>query len=684
MLNPAAVAVPLLAAERRQVDQSDAMTAAADLNQGQTSLEVGQSIPVVFGKRSGGAGGVWISAAASECRFENDSVNRVTASYLIVPCTGQLPTIAVGDIYQGDTPLVSGEFLQAFNGRAGTWLPGNFIQQKFNVTSSYQEIKLEGKRIGNEEFLDISEFGVTELAQEIADAVATGTIKSNGNYLTQFNVTVSKAISWNKPGMIRAQLGPDYYAVSFVNTGNSGGMSVMAPSLPSLSFYESRTWAIAYSANVPYTYAPRIGGTGHPWSVLLDVSNQWIYDRADQGRHLNFNGYFVSRPASTEPYGDIEIEITEAIRGGFLMAETVSFPCSDGTYTAGLFGGLASVTYTLTVTEENSEPYPKPEATLYCGTGGSYAGVTTISVTKQYPAENEGWRRQVHFFARECPPIYRVIEGTNGSSNLFPDLARYALLATNKIEPTLLDDASFITAARFNLANNITCDGRATVPANVPEWLDRMAPLFLLTPTNHWGKIGLRPSVPITTSYAFDTSPITPVAIFDESNIEPGSFTAQGVTAEDRNWRVGILPLWREQPENGLGLVRGTGPVRFSDVPDSAPVETVDASEWVTRELHGVRLAALELARRRHIEHTATIATKPTTAIAAIRPGDIVQINLARIPTVGNPGEWSYFYTVLNIGGPPMGPWQMQLEHHPVDMMGRSLLARELAAANIA
>ncbi len=680
-----AVAVPLLAAERRQVEQADRMTAAADLNQTQASLELGQSIPVVFGRRVGGAGGVWISPAASECRFENDSANRVTAWYECVVCTGELPTIAAGDIYQGDTPLVAGEFLQAFNGRAGTWTPGNFLQQRFNVTTSYREIVAEGKAIGNGDFLDISEFTVDELAEEITDAVATATIKSSGDYITSFQVNVLKAIGWNKAGMYAAQAGPASQAVSSSWDGGSGSGGG-GPSYPSVAYYEGLTWNVVYNSNIPYSYAPSFSFTANGWGIYFRVSNEWIYDRAAQGRYLDFAGYSITRPASTDPYGDIEIDITEKIRGGFLTDSTLTIPSPalDGDFNITLFGGLAGVTYTIAVTEENSEPYPKPEATLYCGTGGSYSGLTTVSVTKQYPAENEGWRRQIHIFARECPSVYRLIEGNNGPSNLFPDLARYALLATGRIDTSLIDDTALLQAARFCAANDITCDGRAMVPANVPEWLDRLAPLFLLTPTNRWGKIGLRPAVPITAAFAFDTSPLTPVATFDESNIVPDSFTVQSLSAEERNYRVGILPLWREQPENGLGLVRATGPVRFGDVPDSAPVETVDASEWVTRELHAVRLGALELARRRHIEHTASLQTWPTNAMAAIKPGDIVRVNRAIIPTVGNPSEWSYLYTVLNIGGPPLGPWTLNLEHHPVDMLGRSLIAREVAAASIA
>jgi len=683
LLIPAAAA-PLQAADRRLLAASDSQTGGNDLNVAQASIELGWSVPVVFGKREDGAGGVWMSPLASECRFENDPVNRVTASYLCVICAGQLPTILLGDIYQGDTPLLAGEFSQSYNARAAAWVPGNLIQQRFNVTTSYQEIKLEGGAIGDGDFLDISQYDTVELAEKIADAVAVGVIKSNGSHITSFNATVSKTVNWDKIGIWNGVAGPQFVGLAVAAGDEGGSSSVAHPEPKSTEYYESLSWSYSLSPNDPRTaagmapalyYAPG----SYFYGLQFFASNRWVYDRADQGRCVDFSGYSITKPASTEPYGDIEINVTETIRGGFLMTQTDAI----AGYTTGLLGGLAGVTYTITVNEENSEPYPKPEATLHCGTGGTYADLTTVSVTKQYPAENEGWRRHIHVFARNGTPVPRLIEGTAGSSNLFPDLAKYAMLQSQEIDASQIDNNLLLLSARFNAANAITCDGLAVAPANIAEWLDVMAPLFLLRPTNHNGKIGLRPAIPITDTYQFNTAPLVPVAAFNEANII-GPPSIQGIAAEDRRWQVGLLPRWREQPETNVGIIRASGPFRFNGVSDGSPVEVVDASEWVTRELHAVRLAALELARRRYVEHRATIQVEPSLAMAALAPGSIVSFSQAINPSVGRSGDWSYYYDLLSVSGPPLGPWTLELEHHPTDQTGASLLAQVVAAARIA
>lgn len=677
MLSPTPVAVPLLAAQRRQVAQADQLTTSSDLNSAQVALEVGQAIPIVFGRRTGGAGGVWISPAAAECRFENDSTNRVTASYQLVLGDGQLATIPEGDIYQGDTPLVSGQYLQNYDARAGTWAPGNFIQQRFDVTTTTTLEQIEGKPIGQGDLLDIGEMTQAELADHLQKQLGSIEIKTSGDYITRFRIQVAKSINWPTSGTVKATKGPEYGAVQS-GGGGSGSITV------SPEWYDSQAWTLTGDTRTSSTYDPQLkfrpyNALGLEWSA----ANQWVHDRTNSGRYINTSQYEVTRTASTQPYGDLTIQLVETVQGGFLLTQTasISLPANGGTYSTSIFGGLAGATYDLTITEENSEPLPKPEATLYCGTGGSYSGLSTLSVTRQYPAGDEGWRRQTHVFIRSGRPVYRLVEGTEGPSNLFPDLARFALLASGQITTDLIDDASLLASARFHQANDITCDGTAAVPSNVPEWLDRLAPLFLLRPTNAWGRSGLRPAVPVTANHAIDLSPLVPVMTFDESNMT-GGMSIEGIPAEDRNWRVGILPLWREQPENNLGTTRGTGPVRYADVPDSSPVEEVDGSEWLTRELHALKVAALELARRRHVEHRGSFQIyKPSPAIAALKPGDILRINRARIPSIGNPSDWSYLYEITSISGHPTGPWTIAVDHHPVDATGVSLLAREVAGA---
>lgn len=675
MLTNAPAAVPLLAAQRRQLAQADQLTTSSDLNSSQTALEVGQSIPIVFGKRTGGAGGVWLSPAAAECRFENDTANRVTASYQLVLSDGQLATIPEGDIYQGDTPLIAGQYLQNYNARAGTWAPGNFIQQRFEVTTSSRVQTVEGKPIGQGDMLDIGPMSNNELTEHLQEQIASIEINSSGNYVTQFKIEVSKIVNWLATGTLQAVKGPQNMSVEF----GSGGGGISVP-ITSISYYDSLPWTLTSNTGTGNVYAPEIKPSPAVIGIIWSAANQWVYDRAQQGRYLNTSQYQVTRTASTEPYGDLSFNIVESINGGFLLRQTAGYTAFDGTYYASIFGGLAGVSYTLTITEENSEPLPKPEATIYCGTGGSYSGVTTLSVTRQYPAEDEGWRRQVHAFIRNGRPMARLVEGTEGPSNLFPDLAQFALLSSGQLDSSLIDTAAMLASAQFNRVNDFTCDGVAAVPANVPEWIDRLAPLFLLRPTNAWGKIGLRPAVPVTAGNLINTSTLTPVMVFDESNMLSG-LRIEGIPAEERNWRVGILPLWREQPETDLGMTRGTGPVRYQDVPDSSPVEEVDGSEWLTRELHAVRMASLELARRRHVEHRGSFDVDPSPAIAALKPGDIIRVNRARIPTVGNPSDWSYLYEIIELGGPPLGPWTISIEHHPVDVLGASLIAREVAGA---
>ena len=674
-----AVAVPTLAAQRRQVIRNDGLAVRADLNGQQTALELGQAIPLVIGKRTGTTGGVLISPPAAECRFTNDSANQVTASYLLVLADGQLGTIAAADAYQGDTQLVAGEIAQAYGARAGSWAPGNFIEQRFSVTTTSRVETEEGKAIGAGAFLDLSTFTNAELAAHIDEQVATLSIKSSGNYITRFKIDVRKTINWPTAGRIKAYKGP--YGSVTVGGGGSGGSSFQPPTI---AYYESLAWAEGSDPTAGPTGSastPQIlqyGITGY--QIWWTAPNKWLTDRTASGRYLSTAQYEVTRPASTQPYGDIDFELRETINGAFLLPITGSYNAYDGTYYSTIYGGLPAVSYTITITEENSEPLPKPEATLYCGTGGSYAGLTTVSLVKTYPAGDDGWKRQAHFFIRQGQPIHRLIEGTPGATNLFPDVAHHLLIASKRVPSQLIDVPGLTAAARFCAANGITFDGIIANPSNVREYLSLMAPLHLLRVTDRWGLLGLRPALPVTIANAIDTSPITPVMTFDESNSSDFQITRR--PASDRK-PFAALVKWREQPENDLASYPASE-VRYAGTAIDGPYEDLDGSEFLTRELHAVRAGALRLAQRRHITHDASWVVTPTPQIAALRAGDIVRMDRARNPSVGASSVWCYLYEIESISGPLLGPWTVQASHHPVDDAGCSILAREVAGAAVA
>ncbi|MEI8251267.1 MAG: hypothetical protein WCF98_08885 [Synechococcus sp. ELA057] len=98
----------------------------------QVSANLGDSVPLVFCLQDAGYGGVMVSPAAAEARFENSATNQVTAYYLLIVSEGQLDSIPVRDVFSG--PCRHGTHTQTYNRRAGTWIPENVIVQRSGYT----------------------------------------------------------------------------------------------------------------------------------------------------------------------------------------------------------------------------------------------------------------------------------------------------------------------------------------------------------------------------------------------------------------------------------------------------------------------------------------------------------------------------------------------------------------------
>jgi hypothetical protein len=92
----------------------------------QAAHVIGDPVPIVFGRRRNGTGGVFISPKATECRFENDTSNAVTAYYHLVLSEGQIGQLQVRDIFQRQCRV--GSAAQTYDRRAGSWEPANVIQ----------------------------------------------------------------------------------------------------------------------------------------------------------------------------------------------------------------------------------------------------------------------------------------------------------------------------------------------------------------------------------------------------------------------------------------------------------------------------------------------------------------------------------------------------------------------------
>jgi hypothetical protein len=121
----------LLAIESGQVNnpsRQDGAAGGSRLDVEQRSVRLGEPVPIVFALRRNNKGGILVSPGATECRFENDTLNAVTAFYHLVISEGRIDPIQVRDVFQRACRV--GTHTQVYGMRAGAWTPGNYFQSR--------------------------------------------------------------------------------------------------------------------------------------------------------------------------------------------------------------------------------------------------------------------------------------------------------------------------------------------------------------------------------------------------------------------------------------------------------------------------------------------------------------------------------------------------------------------------
>lgn len=189
--------------QRISTSTADASTPRSELNSPQIAVEIGNAIPVVFGKRDGDVGGVWISPGATEMRLVNEVDNSVEVSYHLVLSDGEIGAVQPTDVFQGD--LQRGTSLFSFDGRAATWEPGNYAVQR------WAEIQYNSAEEFNSQ----------------PSQVYDGTVRSTGNHVTYFEVNHTNISSGTGITSLPNFLGTGapttqtrYFEPQFLETGN--------------------------------------------------------------------------------------------------------------------------------------------------------------------------------------------------------------------------------------------------------------------------------------------------------------------------------------------------------------------------------------------------------------------------------------------------------------------------------
>ena len=323
---------------------------------------------------------------------------------------------------------------------------------------------------------------------------------------------------------------------------------------------------------------------------------------------------------------------------------------------------------------------PNLEAPTYCGTGGTYDGLSTMAFSVTIPAGFDQWNRQVHCFIRGGIYVPRLIDSVTGPSNNVADLLLYLLRNSSRVPEAMIDTAtSFLAAATFTNANGFWFNGVVSQSTNLRDWISNTLQYFLLRQARIGGKEALRPLIPTNANGTIKTTTVSWVFTFTEQHIIPGSFEITYTPLADRKPFCATV-LWRQQDDLGIPVMR-TAEVRYTGTAVDGPYEQHDLSGFCSTENHAVKVGTYILSMRKHVTHRLQIGVKPDGYNPTLAAGDLVRVRLERVASTGADSVHDYLYEVNRIGKTITGEVQLDLTHFPVDSNLASVVAQEVNAA---
>lgn len=339
---------------------------------------------------------------------------------------------------------------------------------------------------------------------------------------------------------------------------------------------------------------------------------------------------------------------------------------------------FTELSYTYRVTTTITTPAVPGAVTnlpLFAGSGGSFAGMSTLAVKGRYEIEAETgiYKQQVRCFVRNGVEVERVLGGT-GSSSSFPDLAYYLLRVASKVSTQLIDLPSFQGAQTFNSKYELYFNGVLANSVNLRDYLTRVAPLFLLRFVQINGKFAVRPVLPLDAGSNILTSAITPVATFNDGNIVVGSFQKDYIDINQRKPFCALM-TWRSQSESVYGTPK-TNEVRYAGTALDGPFEQYDMEEFCTTETHATLIGRYILASRKLTTHTISFQT--TALVGNLVPTDIIQVTWDYSASVSAGGSSTVFYQVDAVSEGADGVFRIDATHFPTNASNASQVAIDM------
>ena len=320
---------------------------------------------------------------------------------------------------------------------------------------------------------------------------------------------------------------------------------------------------------------------------------------------------------------------------------------------------------------------------IFCGTSGSYSGLTTLSF--EYEAASKAGDagevlRNISMFVRGGLQVTRLVDSVSGESDNYVDLAKYLFQSGNRLADDLIDNTALTTAAKFTDANGFLFNGQITESQNLMDWLQETSPNFLLRLSNSGGKFRLIPRLPYNTDHTIKTTAVTPEFTFTEEHVVEGGFEIEYISLEDRE-PVCFVVQWRQQPETDFGLVR-TVEVRYAGEAPNGPFVSIDMSGYCTSEDHAVKVGTFRLAQRRFVTHHLRLTVRERSYNSTLVVGDLVRVRLKRETSKGQVTYHDKLYEINRIDKTFASKIVYDLTHFAIDLQGRSLIALAVDSAS--
>jgi hypothetical protein len=187
------------------------------------------------------------------------------------------------------------------------------------------------------------------------------------------------------------------------------------------------------------------------------------------------------------------------------------------------------------------------------------------------------------------------------------------------------------------------------------------------------------PLLPTNANGTIKTTAVSWEFTFTEEHVIPDSFEITYTALADRKPFCAMV-LWRQQDDNGIGIIR-TAEVRYAGTAEDGPYEQHDLSSFCASENHAVKVGAYIISKRKHVTHRLQLGVKPDAFNATLNPGDLVRVRLERVASTGASSLHDYLYEVDRIGKSIAGDVRLELTHFPVDANYASVVAQEVNAA---